>query len=100
MSLSGVSTTTWSTWSAQRWAAVARASSHSNSIIDHTRTPIAFIPSSASGNWSSSTGSMPALDLYAGYTSLRNDSITVSNAAPRWVTSGWFSNASVEAMIP
>ncbi len=43
---------------------------------------------------------MPALDLYAGNTSLRNDSITVSNAAPRWVTSGWLSNASVEAMIP
>ncbi len=63
MSLSGVSTTTWSTWSAQRWAAVARASSVSNSNIDHTTTPIARIPSSASGNWASSSGSIPALVL-------------------------------------
>jgi hypothetical protein len=32
-----------------------------------------------------SSGSIPALDLYVGHTSLRNDSITWSVATPTWV---------------
>ncbi len=83
-SLSGVQISTRSTRgsSAAIRAAAASASSASSSTIAHTITPRARRASSSSGNCASSSGSTPALVLYPGHMSLRNDSITWSVATP------------------
>ena len=62
MSLSGVQITTRSTRgsAANRTAAAPIASSASNSSIDHSTSPKASIACSAIGNWSSSSGGIPA----------------------------------------
>ena len=67
-SLSGEHTTTRSTEreAAKRAAAVASASSHSNSTIGHVTIPSARHASSARPNCSYRTGSMPSPGLVAG----------------------------------
>ena len=62
MSLSGVQTTIRSTRgsAANRSAAAAMASSASNSTIGHRTMPRASIAASAIGNWSRSSGGIPA----------------------------------------
>ena len=66
--------------SANRIAAVAIASSASNSVIGHVTMPSASVAISAGSNWASSSSAMPSPVLYPSNSRLRNDSMTWSNA--------------------
>ena len=89
-SLSGEQITTCSTPGCvlKRAAAVASASSASNSTMGQTTMPSAATARSASGNWASRSASTPAPVLYPGYRSLRKDSMTWSKAQATCVTPG------------